>query len=648
MTNKQNVKNMVEQNVVAVFMEYDSGYVNLVGLAHPGQEEVVRDAAWTENKFLITNDTQDEACGGFNRKAVLETRGAFTLPDNPEACEMDALYESLDACGQWHLTFPDNPGEVYVGQDIPTEELEEEEKERDAAMQLSDNQLAGYIPPVHEEAHEDMGHMFDYQPPVDDVPAVVKEEAYAQDDAITKGGEAEQPTVNRQTDTLEEGAKLTDTQLNKLLGNVDTMPTLIYPDPEEELHVPGDEVLEEDDDEDADIWRPRVTESIYKSKGSVKGAMLEGSFYTAISALMERVADSHTKKPINELENGLFDEALKLIESGKQKGVTFNLPGFKVARERIAGRQGEFNPECPVEVLIKYRQDIYAASEAIEEFRKDLFAEFERNGGPVLLDKGKVSTDWLLKKTGAKKQVVDESAKLEAYKESVTSRYAAHAERFGNGEQTFAPAVLVAELYVANIREQTANRKERRKRVVNAMIDAFIAEHGYEPNADVMAAIKVKADNAMAEYSDNGFSSIQGLFPLGFIQFLQWIATGEVKTIRRKQEYVNVFMQSEQPLSALEQAQWRCMEGEPIIFTDGVAKGLTVSEEDQVDIDERFVSPKLKDLANVEPAVVDELMNNQFKRGAKLWVGGQQVGIVLHVKVYKTGVSLFIKNFKSV
>lgn len=427
--------------------------------------------------------------------------------------------------------------------------------------------------------------------------------------------------------------RLTDDKLNLLLGEVETMPTLTVP--------------YQEDENDIETFRPMVTESLYKAKGVVKGAKLSGSFYDTISLLMNKVADSHTLKPIHELKHGLNGEAMQLIEWAKEKGVVYDIPSFSTARERIKSRGGDFNPACPVEILIKYRQDIQVASSALDSFREALFDSYERDGGQVLLDKGKVSTDWLLRKVGADKDLVDRAAKLEAYKDSITSKYATFAERFGVNGESFAPAVLVANLYILNIKEQETRRKQYYSTILDRLCEEHIRSHGYAPHPETVEQFSVKARELMSEYSDRGFSSIQGLFPLGFIQFLQWIGTGHVKTVARKQEYVNVFLTNGSRLTEEQKDAFRNLSGRLMLFKDGQVNGLFVSSEDQVRLDERFITPKRKDLVGVPEEVVDEMMDNQFKRGAKLWVGGTQAGIVMHTKVYDSGVSVFLKNFKS-
>lgn len=441
--------------------------------------------------------------------------------------------------------------------------------------------------------------------------------------------------------------KLTDKQLNELLGGLDTMPVL------------EDTKVKEEDEfySDEQTYRlPLITSSLYKSKGTVKGAKLEGSPYEVMGTLMSKIADGFTEKPINEFKNGLSVEAAALVAYGKENGVVYTLPSFSQAGDRIKARihqnklsdetQLDFNPDCPVEILTKYRQDIHAASQALDELRDTLFATYEKGGGNVFLDKKKVSTDWLLKHISADRELINEAARLEAHKDSLTSMYTSYADKFSQGEQSFAPAVLVAELYLRNMAEQNRRRQEAGRSERERLINEYKEQFGLEPNDDALEKINQIAREAVENYSDTGYSSIQGLFPLGFIQFLQWIGTGVVTTKRKKETYAYVYLTSDRPLTEKEQLQWKMAEGHRAQFVDGKLGELYISDDNKMDMKETFVTPKAKDIEDKSDGMKDLLLNTKFTRGAKLWIGDRQSGLILHSKVHRSGVTLFLGGFK--
>lgn len=389
--------------------------------------------------------------------------------------------------------------------------------------------------------------------------------------------------------------------------------------------------------------KPAVSASLYKGKGTVKGAFY-GSKFDSVSEYLTSVGEKYMDKPIKEMEEGLLHEALALIEHAKEEGFELDLPTFARARQVI--NSGNV-PSNPVELLQAYRTDLNTTSKPIDALRDELIEELEETRKYQLLNRSSYSLDWAIKETNAAPEVADYAARLQAEKDLVISKYQGIAESYQYPDYELAPAVLYANLYVLNIKAQQEKKVKDKERLVSALVNLYIEKNGVSPVNEDLAIINTFAEDKLKDKSEGGYSSIQSLFPLGAVQFLQWTKDGVVKTKRKAGKMVSAYFTSDSLLTEEDAAGWKALENTQVVVQNGFLNGLTLSSDDQLDMRDRRVSPSRKEVADKDEAMQEFLTSTKFLRGAKAWSSTSQSGVVLHVSLYKKGVKVYFGGMRN-
>ena len=404
----------------------------------------------------------------------------------------------------------------------------------------------------------------------------------------------------------------------------------------------------------SDSSKLNMSNSIYLGKGIDKGAKFN-SRYDGYIESMKEIASSKTKEfKINEYRNGLMNEAIAYINLMKAEGIELNLETLYNAGTSI--EKGEVINN-PTRLLYSYRKQIKQASDPINRMRGQLLSILEESTGGRLLNGSSLGLEALMKKVKLSEEERRKGYELLAHKELVIQNHKGLGEAFTSKDPRIS-ALLFAELYVANIRSQNAIREEKRKdrklvndlrkQALSYLANEWTKKHGNaQPNKKQAVAIKDWVNEYVEKnlYSDGGWGSIITLFPLGTVQFLEFIKDGRIKTesARGKNVVVYIELEGQRGIPENIKQEFQKVEGKRVTFEDGQWSGFRINKEDVSGVS-KDVNPsqnEMKHLKNITKH--DEIKDMKFERGAHLWNRKRSGRIVLAV-VYKEGIKLFLED----
>ena len=115
---------------------------------------------------------------------------------------------------------------------------------------------------------------------------------------------------------------------------------------------------------------------------------------------------------------------------------------------------------------------------------------------------------------------------------------------------------------------------------------------------------------------------------------------------------INEIIQGRTAITPETAAMLKGLVGQTLMFDNGQMVGtqFSISTEDRVDMNAKEAFPPRTDLRKqgCSEGFEEAIYRQPFLRGAKVWVGGQQTGVVLFVSVYKNSFKLWMGNFQNV
>lgn len=392
--------------------------------------------------------------------------------------------------------------------------------------------------------------------------------------------------------------------------------------------------------------KPLVSSSIYNGTGIQKGSTYKGSPYLKVQENLKALSKDFLSEPILELKEGLLEEAIALIQLMKEEGLVVNVPSFVDARKALKAGKA---PSNPVEMLLQYRVDLFNASRPINDLREYLVAQIEEDRGMKFLDTSRLSLEWCMAKADLTLEERNYGSRLLATKDVLIAKYEAEAERYLNDSHPLANALLYATLYVDSIKD-AQNRKEAKERQRwEDVRTQFVTEYNRYPNANEEAQLRTIIKEKIQNETESGYASLQSLFSLGALQFIQWADKGEVVTRSKTLRSVTGYFGGDHLLTDEERKSWNNLVGQVVEIKDGQLNNLTLDAEDRLRMDEKFVSPKMEELYYYEDeALKRKIHETKYLKGAKAWVGGSQQAVVVHVATFKKGVRVFLMGVKNI
>lgn len=421
-------------------------------------------------------------------------------------------------------------------------------------------------------------------------------------------------------------------------------------------------VLERPDWYSSDL---NLSASSYQGKGIGKGARYNSRYDFYIDD-MKALSDKNTKDfKINEYKNGLLDEATAYIRMMNDEGVESLLINHEGNEEslydaKMAIERGA-NVDTPARLLSSYRKQMRNISEEIGEMEQDLISRIEQRLGGQLLNRENLGLEALMKKAHVEEDERKMGYELIARKELIADEHKGLGESF-TPRSPRASALLFAELYSANIRSQNNSRAESltnkrhvdnlRKEALKFLGKQWVNKFGNkQPSSSDVTNIKRWVEDYVEDnvYNDTGWGSIITLFPLGAVQFMEFIKDGAIKTDSALGRHVAVYMELEQGgiLPANLRKALKDAEGRRIDINEGAWSVFKINKED-LSGRNKEVNASAKDLENLRNTTRHhEIKKMQFERGAHLWNRKRSGRIVMAV-VYKEGVKLFLEDSEEI
>ena len=424
----------------------------------------------------------------------------------------------------------------------------------------------------------------------------------------------------------------TDGQLNKILSSVGLKMPLLALD-----YAPK-------------MAKPRISSSIYKGTNQIKGADYIGSPYGVISEELEAQRDDLFAQPVLESVENYRVEAMRMIEMAEDAGLSTDLISFNDARNQLA--EGVSPDASPVHLLTKFREDFSKAKAPINELRNILLARYESESGQKLYDTSKATLEWLSKKM--KLSIDEQNAVSQAIAnfDMTISYYDVLSEKMDAqmyGDYKYGAALVYAQLYMMTLRQNLSHKEYELKKQMKGMSEKFMNKYGRLPNESEVAKIKEHVEKQVDMKSESGFSSIQSLFPLGAVQFLQVMNDNKSVSEKKAGRNVCVYLEAPAELTDNDVQVWKSLVGSQVTFENGQLYNYTINQKDDLlRLDERTVNPSNKELAHLPENVQKILMEMKFKRGAKNWMGDKQSGVILHVTTYKKSVKVWLSGVRTV
>lgn len=396
--------------------------------------------------------------------------------------------------------------------------------------------------------------------------------------------------------------------------------------------------------------KPRISSSIYKGKNQVKGADYIGSPYTLISEDLEAQRDELFAQPIQESVDNYRVEALRMLEMAEEAGIKLDLVSFADAHNQL--NSGVPADTSPSHLLTKFRADFSSAKNPINELRNQLLARYEEESGQKLYDSSKATIEWLSKKMKLSREEQDNISKVIANFDLTISYYDALSEKMDSkmyGDYKYGAALLYAQLYLMTLHQNLSHKENNLKKRMDELEKKFANKYGRLPKQEELALIKEAVSKSMATENESGFSSIQSLFPLGAVQFLQVMSDNKSVSEKKAGRNVCVYLDAPAKLTDRDVNIWKSLVGSQVTFENGYLFGYKIdAKEDLLSLKERTANPSSKDLAHLPENVQKFLMEMKFKRGAKNWMGDKQQGVILHVTTYKKSVKLWLSGVHTI
>lgn len=408
-----------------------------------------------------------------------------------------------------------------------------------------------------------------------------------------------------------------------------------------------------------------LSRSLYLAKGIDKGTKY-GSRYDKYIEELQAMSSSHTAEfKINETKNGLLNEAIAFMQRMYEEGYGVQMVDSEGNKETLYTAKMDnlegMKIDSPAKLLSSYRKKVKDISDKIGGMESRLIARLESNAGGKILNSDNLGLEALMKKAKVSEEERLEGYELLAKKELIIDEHKGLGEAFTSNDPKES-ALLFAELYEANVRSQRSSRSEKLENQVEvAKLNREAREHLHAEwkarfgEATPTVAQKANIEKWVAEYieeniySDTGWGSILTLFPLGAVQFLEFIGSGEITTDSMKGRNTVVYLKLKNGgmIPSKMKEAFKKAEGRRVEFVNGEWSGLVIDREDLSGMNKSVnVSDKeLENLVNVER--YDEVKNMKFERGAHLWNRSRNGKIVLAV-VYREGVKLFLEDSQEV
>ena len=424
-----------------------------------------------------------------------------------------------------------------------------------------------------------------------------------------------------------------DKELNALLGGIGSMPTLSTPKKRMKA-------------------LPLTSSSIQRGKGFDSGSVYDNSPYLKIADELSELSTGFTGQVIDESTTKYAEAAREFIayvEKGDpEKGFAplhIDLMPFATASKNVLDGKPASNI---VEVLFSYRSELYKATKRIDQFHKELVGHYEELIKKRVFDSNRLSIDFLLKETKATRETVNLSSRILSAKEIVIARNKALAETIQYPDHKLAPAYLYARLLVMNIRYEESKREREILSYVVAK-DEECRNQGYEPTPEEREGFKFEALDFVEKKSQGGFSSIQALFPVGIIQFMEYTGSGRIRTVGQAGQNFTAWFEAPRGLTPAEVASWQALEKEVVDIVEGTLNGLKINEkEDRYGNDVSGKVPTQAQVAHRNPVAQAHLLATKFDKGSKVWLGGNKRATASLVNVYKSGVSVFFEGSRNI
>lgn len=415
-------------------------------------------------------------------------------------------------------------------------------------------------------------------------------------------------------------------------------------------------VRNEDDDSGLNM-----SSSIYRGKGQGKGTKFNSRYDKYIDE-MNRISDENTKDlRINEMKNGFYREADFYIQTMSEKGISLNVTPSKNALDKINKLDTKFVPNNAGELIEHYKRQAVDMQTKISEKLDVLKGLYQQQVGGEVLNIDKLSSEVLIDKLNLDADESAEIYELEAQKDMMMEEFKALGEKF-TPEDKFESALLFAELYAMNVRNNVSKRNNKlndESHVNHAkylakkhLQELFVKKHGMrKATQEELVNINNWIERNYSDFiqNDNGLSSITTLFPLSTIQFLELMGNKEITTLTSKGQNVVAFMNLEQGQHLPDNVKeaLKSIEGTRIRIEQGTWGELSVDVEDLAGKN-KDVNISNKDFDSLNnKARMNKLSEVKFNRGAHLWTGNKEATIALAV-VYNSGVKLFLEDVKEV
>lgn len=384
-----------------------------------------------------------------------------------------------------------------------------------------------------------------------------------------------------------------------------------------------------------------------------------------VTALLELFMERNIHGAIEaetELENNIFKECQEFLEYGVAIGAFTYAEveaetSFKNARDQLKNKREGFQwYESAASLLLEYRTEMFTAQKQLTDWVNFAKSILEESGSAA--DLSLKGTKWIIDEV-IKRNLISEEEKnyasiLQARKDYIIAEYSAKANTHRIGLSELGDAAVYAALYMENLNDQIKQSDIERKKQYDLKVTAFRRlirdSEGFERNpTDEEREVLM---SKVAPYNYRGFSSIGSLFPLGSKELLTWAKTGEFKAFKRLPVRASAYFKSETAITPETIAMLNTLIGKKVSFQEGVlaGTGFSISTEDRFDMHAKEAFPPRKDIQKQGYAASYEeaLYRQPFLRGAKVWVGGQQEGVVLFVSVYKNSFKLWMGNFQNV
>ena len=384
-----------------------------------------------------------------------------------------------------------------------------------------------------------------------------------------------------------------------------------------------------------------------------------------VTALLEMFMEKNIHGSIaeeSEFTNNIFTECQEFINHGLTVGAFTAAEveaetSFKIAREQLKNkREGFAWYESAATLLLEYRTEMFTAQKQLMDWVSMAKSILTESGSTAdLKTKG---SKWIIDEV-IKKNLIPENEKnyvaiLQARKDHIIAQYTAKANSHRIGTSELGDAATYAALYMENLNDQIKQEDIERKKQFDLKVTAFrrlIREkEGFERNPTDNERVAIM--NSIGQYRYKGFSSISSLFPLGSKEFLTWAKTGEFKSFTRLPVRASAYFKSEQAITPETVAMLKGLVGQTLMFDNGQMVGTQfgISTEDRFDMNAKEAFPPRSDIRKqgCSEGFEEAIYRQPFLRGAKVWVGGQQTGVVLFVSVYKNSFKLWMGNFQNV